>query len=109
MREVLEYPDGQTDDMQAVVLGPRHDGISVVSWADQGVREQDWGKAIGRCEAVRPPRPARKRDPIVLPRAPDSHELGGGFEVFVSLEEAPFKRFKRPCPIPQLAELRCAA
>ena len=109
VREVLEYLDDHTDDVQPIVLGPRHGGISIVSWADQEVYQLDWGEVIGCCEAVRLPRPARKRYPIILPRVPDSHESGGGFEVFVSLEEAAFKRFERSWPISQLAELRCAA
>ena len=108
MREVLEYLNSQTD-VRSLVLGPRHDGISIVSWADQGVYELDWGETIGRCEAVRLPRPARKRYPIILPRVPGSRDGQSGLEVFVSLEEAAFARFQHSWPMSRLGELRCTS
>ncbi|KAI0007066.1 hypothetical protein F4779DRAFT_526272 [Xylariaceae sp. FL0662B] len=79
VRSVLAYLDAQAADHPPVILGPRDDGISVVSWADEGVYELDWGEVVGRCEAVRLPRLAYKRNPIVLPRVPagvDGNEAG---------------------------------
>ena len=108
VRAVLEYLRAQTD-VQSVVLGPPHDGISIVSWADQGAYELDWGAAVGRCEAVRLPRPARRRYPIILPRIPDSLDGRAGLEVFVSLEQTAFGRFVRSWPISRWAEPRCGS
>ncbi|KAK7752551.1 hypothetical protein SLS62_005519 [Diatrype stigma] len=108
IRKVFEYIDSQAD-IRSIILGPRHDGISLVSWADQGVYELDWGEVIGRCEAVRLPKLMYKRYPIIQPRIPEMGEGEGGFEVIVSFDESTFRRFERARPIARFAKLRCAS
>lgn len=79
------------------------EGISMVSWADQGVCELDWGVVeVGRCEAVRLGKMPGRRYPIVLPRLQD-----GGLEIMVSLETAAMKRFREVSSLRRFSELRC--
>ncbi|KAI1658379.1 transferase family-domain-containing protein [Daldinia decipiens] len=108
VRDVLTYLNTASSDHPPITLGPRHDGISIVSWADQGVYELDWGVAIGRCDAVRLPKLASKRYPIVLPRIP-SRTNGdvGGLEVIVSFDRQVFFKFEQSWPIRQFATTRC--
>ncbi|KAI1500868.1 hypothetical protein F5X99DRAFT_224905 [Biscogniauxia marginata] len=96
---------GEESNPPVVILGPsRRDGISIVSWADQGARELDWGPAVGWCEAVRLARMANRRYPIVLPRIPGA---GGGLEVIVCFEKGYMERFTRTWGVEKYAVLRC--
>lgn len=106
--EVLEYVNSQAG-IQPIVLGPRHDGISIVSWADQGVYDLDWGAMIGRCEAVRLPKLMNRRYPIIQPRIPESSDDEGGFEVIVSYDGATFERFEKSGSVMRFATLRCTS
>jgi hypothetical protein len=78
MRSVVGYLAAQKD-LTNIQLGPHRSIPSIVSWADEGIYDLDWGK-IGNCEAVRLPRLKNKRYPIVLPR-----HTNGDLEVFVRL------------------------
>lgn len=79
------------------------EGISMVSWADQGVCALDWGDpGIGRCEVVRLGKMPGRRYPIVLPRLRD-----GGLEVIVSLETAAMERFSEVFLVRQFSALQC--
>lgn len=103
MRRVLARTASHVD-VSRIKLGPRHDGISIVSWADEGTYELDWGTVLGRCEAVRLPRLAGRRYPIVLPRRPD-----GGLEVLLSLDRQSMQRFGQSRLIRMFGSLTCSA
>ncbi|OTA99798.1 hypothetical protein M426DRAFT_252294 [Hypoxylon sp. CI-4A] len=108
VRNVLAYLDTAPNDHPPIILGPRHDGISIVSWADQSAYELDWGEIVGKCDAVRLPKLVYKRYPIVLPRIPNrDNETGGGLEVIVSFDKQIFERFAESWPIKRFASLRC--
>ncbi|KAI1417000.1 transferase family-domain-containing protein [Hypoxylon sp. FL1857] len=108
VRDVLMYLDTIPDNHPPIILGPRHDGISIVSWADQGVYELNWGSEIGKCDAVRMPRLMSKRYPIVLPRLPATiNGDGGGLEVIVSFDRKILERFEQSSPIRRFATLLC--
>ncbi|ETS82937.1 hypothetical protein PFICI_04813 [Pestalotiopsis fici W106-1] len=106
VKDVLRFVAAQPDTTR-IKLGPRHNGISLVSWADQGVYELDWGHALGRCDAVRLPRMANKRDPIVLPRVPEMQGVPAGLEVIASYEMEAMERFCRNPLIQRFASVRC--
>ncbi|CAJ2505088.1 Uu.00g124820.m01.CDS01 [Anthostomella pinea] len=106
VRDTLAYLN-HNPDQPSIILGPPHDGISIVSWADQSVYELDWGVAVGRCDAVRLPKLPNKRYPIVLPRVPDVGDDGGGLEVIICLEKSVMERFASSGPIARYAVLRC--
>lgn len=63
--------------------------VSIVSWADEGVYELDWGTELGRCEIVRLPTWKTKRYPVVFPRLPN-----GDLEVLVSFDQELMSRWK---------------
>ncbi|KAI1470881.1 transferase family-domain-containing protein [Daldinia caldariorum] len=111
VRDVLVFLNlnEASKDHPSITLGPRHDGISIVSWADQGVYELDWGEVVGRCEAVRLPKLASKRYPIVLPRIPSGLINGeeGGLEVIVSFDRQVLLEFEQSWPIRKFATVRC--
>lgn len=92
VKQVLRFVTSQSD-ITPIKFAPRHSGISLVSWADEGVYELDWGGAMGRCDAVRLPRMAAKRDPIVLPRIPAAESRPAGLEVIASYDEEMMERF----------------
>jgi hypothetical protein len=114
VRRVLAYLEAHSDiDPEApLTLGPpRYEaggsGVSVVSWADQGVYELNWGEAVGQCEAVRLPKMGSERDPIVLPRVPGIDGDDGGLEVLMSYDQT-FMRTLIEGPImKQFSTLRC--
>ncbi|KAI1460352.1 transferase family-domain-containing protein [Annulohypoxylon moriforme] len=87
VRDVLVYLDTAPKDHPLITLGPRHDGVSIVSWADQSIYGLDWGDIVVTCDAVRLPKLAYKRYPIVLPRIP-ANNAGDeeGLEVIVSFD-----------------------
>ncbi|KAI6084426.1 hypothetical protein F4821DRAFT_170589 [Hypoxylon rubiginosum] len=108
VRDVLMYLDATSENHPPITLGPRHDGISIVSWADQSMYELDWGDVIGRCDAVRLPKLMFKRYPIVLPRVPAGvNGSEGGLEVIVSFDRHVMERFQYSWPIHRWAALRC--
>lgn len=86
--EMLGYLSA-AQDITGIQLGPEAADISIVSWADQGIYEADWGSVIGFCEAVRLPRFKSKRYPIILPRLQN-----GDMEVILSLEASAMRLFK---------------
>ncbi|KAI2621216.1 transferase family-domain-containing protein [Hypoxylon sp. NC1633] len=108
VRDVLTYLENVSDDHPPIILGPRHDGMSIVSWADQCIYELDWGTAVGKCEAVRLPKLMNRRYPIVLPRVPAGiYDEDGGLEVIVCLDSPVLEKFERSWPIRRFATLRC--
>ncbi|XXG98911.1 hypothetical protein Hte_005242 [Hypoxylon texense] len=108
VRDVLMYLDATPDDHPPITLGPRHDGISIVSWADQSTYELDWGDVVGRCDAVRLPKLMYKRYPIVLSRVPAGiNGSEGGLEVIVSFDRQVMERFQQSWPIKRWAITRC--
>ncbi|KAI1386733.1 transferase family-domain-containing protein [Hypoxylon trugodes] len=107
VRDVLLYLDAAPDNHPPITLGPPHDGISIVSWADQGAYELDWGSIIGKCDAIRLPKLMNKRYPIVLPRVPATADGDGGLEVIVCFDRPVWERFRQSWPICQFATLRC--
>ncbi|KAI1137768.1 transferase family-domain-containing protein [Hypoxylon sp. FL0543] len=110
VRDVLTYLDAMSDNHPPIVLGPRHDGISIVSWADQSGYELDWGSVIGKCDAVRMPKLTYKRYPIVLPRIPSTvNGDGGGLEVIVSFDKQVLEKFEQSWPIRRFATLQCCS
>lgn len=107
VRDLLAYTASQSD-ISKIKLGPRHDGISLVSWADQDAYEVDWGGVLGRCEAVRLPKLKGRRYPIILPRVPvDKTGESGGMEVLVSLEKGLMNKFGASWPVKRFGNLRC--
>jgi trichothecene 3-O-acetyltransferase len=80
MRSVVHYLAAQKD-LRNIELGPHNNSPSIVSWADEGIYDLDWGCKIGNCDAVRLLNLKNKRWPIVLPR-----RQNGDLEVFVRLE-----------------------
>lgn len=107
IKDILRFVETQPDDITRIKLGPRHDGISLVSWADQGVYEWDWGCSLGHCDAVRLPRMAGKRDPIVLPRVPERSGAPAGLEVIASYDTETMERFCQSLLIQRFASVRC--
>lgn len=81
--------------------------VSLVSWADQAAYGLDWGHPVGRCEAVRLPRFAAWRYPIVLPRMPLVGDGPGGLEVVLAFDEDTVERFGRNWLISTYGRLRC--
>ncbi|KAI1422560.1 hypothetical protein F5Y12DRAFT_610390 [Xylaria sp. FL1777] len=111
VRGVLAYLEAHpdTDPEAPLVLGPPRceaggSGTSVVSWADQCVYELNWGDAIGRCDAVRLPKMAYKRDPIVLPHIPSLNRDDGGVEDY---EVDVMQRLIESLVMRRFAALRC--
>lgn len=110
IQDALEYLNAAPDDHPPITLGPRHDSISIVSWADQAAYEIDWGEAIGKCDAVRLPKLRGKRYPIILPRSPAGINDGEeGLEVIVSLEKQALEKFEQSWPIRRFAIVRCSS
>lgn len=102
MRHVMAYTASQPD-IRPIKLGPRHDGVSIVSWADAGTYELDWGTVLGRCEAVRLGKLTARRYPIILPRLPN-----GGLDVIVSLDGEAMKRFCHSRMISMFGTVKCS-
>ncbi len=102
IREALVYTASQTD-IQHIRLSPRHNGISLVSWADERVYGLPWGNTLGCCEAIRIQKYSGKRYPIVLPRSAD-HD---GLEAIVSFDERTMTRFHQSRLIRLYGTLRC--
>ena len=88
VKDMISYLAAQ-QDITKIKLGPKHTGLSIVSWAAQDMYELDWGEALGYCEAMRPSSFRGKRYPIVLPRLPS-----GNFEMVTRLEKNTMNRLK---------------
>jgi hypothetical protein len=102
MRSVVARTASQLD-ISCIKLGPHHGGISIVSWADEGAYGLDWGTVLGRCEAVRLPRLAGRRYPIILPRLPC-----GGLDVIVCLNRHSMDRFSQSRLVRMFGSLKCS-
>lgn len=76
-------------DVTGLKLCQQPEPVAVVSWADEGVYELDWGNELGRCEAVRLPSFKAKRYPVVFPRLPN-----GDLEVLVNFDTEVVKKWK---------------
>ncbi|VUC33653.1 unnamed protein product [Clonostachys rosea] len=88
VEEVVTFLAAQ-DDLIGFKLGQQATNLSIVSWADENVYNLDWGKEIGRCEAVRIPALKNKRYPVILPR-----RLNGDLEFFVCFNKSTMDVFK---------------
>ncbi|KAI0132898.1 transferase family-domain-containing protein [Xylariales sp. AK1849] len=106
MHRALTYIASQPD-IRSIKLVPRHTSMSLVSWADQGTYELDWGELLGRCEAVRIPKMPGRRFPIVLPRLPENGNGNGGLEVMASFEKRVMDQFSECRLVRTFGSLRC--
>jgi hypothetical protein len=88
MNAVVNYLAVQ-DDVTDIKLCEQPADFSVVSWADEGVYELDWGTELGHCETVRLPTWKTKRYPVVFPRLPN-----GDLEILVSFDQDLMSRWK---------------
>ncbi|KAM0259702.1 hypothetical protein ACHAQJ_003136 [Trichoderma viride] len=88
MNAVVKYLAVQ-EDITGIKLCQQAADVSIVSWADEGVYELDWGAELGQCEVVRLPPLKAKRYPVVFPRLPN-----GDLEVLVSFDQELMNRWK---------------
>ncbi|KAL7955982.1 hypothetical protein V8C34DRAFT_316061 [Trichoderma compactum] len=65
MNTVINHLSVQ-EDVTGLKLCEQPASVSIVSWADEGVYELDWGNELGCCEVVRLPTFKNKRYPVVL-------------------------------------------
>ncbi|KAL0943843.1 transferase family protein [Colletotrichum truncatum] len=102
MRTAIAFTAAQPD-LSRITQRPTRAPM-ITSWADNPIHDLDWGKTVGRCEAVRfATFPVRVR-PIILPRV--SARDGGGVEVFLSVDQAEMKRFSESALVKQFGTLR---
>ncbi|KAL6799542.1 transferase family domain-containing protein [Trichoderma sp. SZMC 28013] len=80
MNTIIKHLSVQ-EDVTGLKLCEQPASVSIVSWADEGVYELDWGNELGHCEVVRLPTFKNKRYPVVFPRLPN-----GDLEVLVSFD-----------------------
>ncbi|RFU80658.1 hypothetical protein TARUN_1543 [Trichoderma arundinaceum] len=88
MNTIINHLTSQ-EDITGLKLCQQPADVSVVSWADEGVYELDWGAEVGHCEAVRLPTWKTKRYPVVFPRLPK-----GDLEVLVSFDQELMSKWK---------------
>lgn len=81
MNRIVNHLAAQ-DDVSSLKLSKEAADVSIVSWADEGVYELDWGAEMGHCEAARLSSLKGKRYPVVFPRLPN-----GDLEVLVAFDE----------------------
>lgn len=81
MNRIVSHLAAQ-DDVSSLKLCEQAADVSIVSWADEGVYELDWGAELGHCEAARLSSLKGKRYPVVFPRLPN-----GDLEVLVAFDE----------------------
>ncbi|KAL7808697.1 transferase family domain-containing protein [Trichoderma gracile] len=89
MKAIVKHLTAQEDVTNLKLCQEPAPRVAVVSWADQGVYELDWGAELGHCEAVRLPSFKAKRYPVVFPRLPN-----GDLEVLVSFDAETVKKWK---------------
>ncbi|EGR46390.1 uncharacterized protein TRIREDRAFT_109905 [Trichoderma reesei QM6a] len=89
MKAIVKHLTSQQDVTNLKLCQEPAPRVAVVSWADQGVYELDWGAELGHCEAVRLPSFKAKRYPVVFPRLPN-----GDLEVLVSFDTETVKKWK---------------
>ncbi|KAH0493485.1 hypothetical protein TgHK011_000152 [Trichoderma gracile] len=89
MKAIVKHLTAQEDVTNLKLCQEPAPRVAVVSWADQGVYELDWGAELGHCEAVRLPSFKAKRYPVVFPRLPN-----GDLEVLVSFDAEVVKKWK---------------
>ncbi|KAI1874936.1 uncharacterized protein JN550_002365 [Neoarthrinium moseri] len=106
IRDALRYVALQ-EDITNIKLGPHHDGISLVSWADQAAYELQWGETVGKCDAVRLPKLTKRRFPIILPRVPSAEGVDGGFEVILSLDKLTMQHFSESRLLSMFGTMKC--
>lgn len=79
--------------------------LGLSSWADMGLYELDWGRALGRPDRVRvlkQPSTGGVRGGAIFPRLPD-----GGLEVILGIEVGAMKRLRADAEFVKFAEWRC--
>ncbi|UKZ69858.1 uncharacterized protein TrAtP1_010863 [Trichoderma atroviride] len=89
MNRIVNHLAAQ-DDVSSLKLCEQAADVSIVSWADEGVYELDWGAELGHCEAVRLSSLKGKRYPVVFPRLPN-----GDLEVLVTFDEALMSKWQK--------------
>ncbi|TFA99974.1 Trichothecene 3-O-acetyltransferase [Trichoderma ghanense] len=89
MNAIIKHLTTQEDVTSLKLCQEPATRVAVVSWADEGVYELDWGTELGHCEAVRLPTWKTKRYPVVFPRLPN-----GDLEVLVSFDTETMGRWK---------------
>ncbi|KAL6821260.1 transferase family domain-containing protein [Trichoderma camerunense] len=88
MNTIVHHLSAQ-EDVTGLKLCEQPASVSIVSWADEGVYELDWGTELGHCEVVRLPTFKTKRYPVVFPRLPN-----GDLEVLVSFDQELLNRWR---------------
>ncbi|KAL7907862.1 transferase [Trichoderma velutinum] len=88
MNTIINHLSSQ-EDITGLKLCEQPASVSIVSWADEGVYELDWGNELGHCEVVRLPTFKTKRYPVVFPRLPN-----GDLEVLVSFDQELLNRWR---------------
>lgn len=88
MNRVINHLAAQ-DDVSSLKLCEQAADVSIVSWADEGVYELDWGAELGHCEAARLSSLKGKRYPVVFPRLPN-----GDLEVLVTFDEELMRKWQ---------------
>ncbi|EHK49615.1 hypothetical protein TRIATDRAFT_315143 [Trichoderma atroviride IMI 206040] len=89
MNRIVNHLAAQ-DDVSSLKLCEQAADVSIVSWADEGVYELDWGAELGHCEAVRLSSLKGKRYPVVFPRLPN-----GDLEVLVTFDEELMSKWQK--------------
>ncbi|KAM0479480.1 hypothetical protein ACHAPX_004695 [Trichoderma viride] len=89
MNRIVNHLAAQ-DDVSNLKLCKQAADVSIVSWADEGVYELDWGTELGHCEAVRLSSLNGKRYPVVFPRLPN-----GDLEVLVTFDEELMSKWQK--------------
>lgn len=88
MNTIVNHLSAQ-EDVTGLKLCEQPASVSIVSWADEGVYQLDWGTELGHCEVVRLPTFKTKRYPVVFPRLPN-----GDLEVLVSFDQELLNRWR---------------
>ncbi|PTB35923.1 hypothetical protein M441DRAFT_93411 [Trichoderma asperellum CBS 433.97] len=89
MNRVVNHLASQAD-VTTLKLCEQAADVSIVSWADEGVYELDWGVEMGHCEAVRLSSLKAKRYPVVFPRLPN-----GDLEVLVTFDQELMSKWQK--------------
>lgn len=89
MNRVVNHLTSQ-EDVSSLKLCKQAADVSIVSWADEGVYELDWGAELGHCEAARLSSLKGKRYPVVFPRLPN-----GDLEVLVAFDQELMSKWQK--------------